>query len=169
MIIVVIGLTILYLISNKIKLTWQINNQNMDKPFTPNLCELADSMGISLYQRFTPTEASLFLRCPLVDIEKLQKKGNIEFIQITKQQTEFFGFQLLNYLLNSIQGNITPAPPISNSERIIRSKEVQEITGLSRTTIWRLERAGKFPARVALSSSIVGWRSSDIIQWIATR
>lgn len=30
-----------------------------------------------------PTEASLFLRCPLADIEKLQKKGNIEFIQIT--------------------------------------------------------------------------------------
>jgi predicted DNA-binding transcriptional regulator AlpA len=141
----------------------------MDKPFTPNLCELADSMGISLYQRFTPIEASLFLRCPLVDIEKLQKKGNIEFIQITKSQTEFFGFQLLNYLLNSIQGNIIPTAPESSPERIIRSKEVQELTGLSRTTIWRLERSGKFPARVPLSSSIVGWRSSDITQWITTR
>jgi len=141
----------------------------MDKPFTPTLCELADSMGISLYQRFTTTEASLFLRCPLIDIEKLQKKGNIEFIQITKNQTEFFGFQLLNYLLNSIQGNVASAPPESNSDRIIRSKEVQEITGLSRTTIWRLERVGKFPARVPLSSSIVGWRSSDVTHWIATR
>jgi len=141
----------------------------MDKPFTPNLCELADSKGISLYQRFTPTEASLFLRCPLADIEKLQKKGSIEFIQITKSQTEFFGFQLLNYLLNSIQGNITPAPSVSSPERIIRSKEVQELTGLSRTTIWRLERSGKFPARVPLSSSIVGWRSSEITHWITTR
>jgi len=141
----------------------------MDKPFTPSLCELADSMGISLYQRFTPAEASLFLRCPLVDIEKLQRKGNIEFIQITKNHTEFFGFQLLNYLLNSIQGNITPTPSISTPERIIRSKEVQELTGLSRTTIWRLERSGKFPARVSLSSSIVGWRASDITHWITTR
>ena len=144
----------------------------MDKPFTPNLCELADSMGISLYQRFTPIEASLFLRCPLVDLEKLQKKGNIEFIQITKDQTEFFGFQLLNYLLNSIQGSITPTQPVPSapsSERILRSKEVQDITGLSRTTIWRLERSGKFPARVPLSSSIVGWRASDIADWIKTR
>jgi predicted DNA-binding transcriptional regulator AlpA len=141
----------------------------MDKPFTPNLCELADSMGISLYQRFSPVEASLFLRCPLIDIEKLQKKGNIEFIQITKSQTEFFGFQLLNYLFNSIQGNIAPAPSVSSPERIIRSKEVQELTGLSRTTIWRLERSGKFPARVPLSSNIVGWRYSDIFDWIETR
>ena len=143
----------------------------MDKPFTPNLCELADSMGISLYQRFTPVEVSLFLRCPLTDIEKLQNKGKIEFIQITKNQTEFFGFQLLNYLLNNIQGSIVKSAtqPAPNPERIIRVKEVQELTGLSRTTIWRLERSGKFPARVSLSSSIIGWRSSDITQWIATR
>ena len=109
----------------------------MNKPFTPNLCELANSMGIALYQRFTPVEASLFLRCPLIEIEKLQKKGNIEFIQITKSQTEFFGFQLLNYLLNSIKGHVVSAPPVSSRERIIRSKEVQKLTGLSRTTVWR--------------------------------
>ena len=128
-------------------------------------------MGISLYQRFTPVEASLFLRCPLTDIEKLQNKGKIEFIQITKNQTEFFGFQLLNYLLNSIQGNVVKSATqqAPKPERIIRAKEVQELTGLSRTTIWRLERSGKFPARVPLSSSIIGWRSSDITQWIATR
>ncbi|GGA86704.1 hypothetical protein GCM10011369_30970 [Neiella marina] len=44
----------------------------MDKPFTADLRELADGMGIGLYQRFTPTEASLFLRCPLKEITKLQ-------------------------------------------------------------------------------------------------
>ena len=141
----------------------------MNKPFTPNLCELANSMGIALYQRVTPVESSLFLRCPLIEIEKLQKKGNIEFIQITKSQTEFFGFQLLNYLLNSIKGHVVSAPSVSSPERIIRSKEVQELTGLSRTTIWRLERTGKFPARVPLSSSIVGWRSSDISEWIRSK
>ena len=60
----------------------------MDKPFTPNLCELADSMGVSLYQRFTPTEASLFLRCPLAEITKLQANHQIEFIQVTEKQVE---------------------------------------------------------------------------------
>lgn len=145
----------------------------MDKPFTPNLCELADSMGISLYQRFTPIEASLFLRCPLAEISKLQANHQIEFIQVTEKQTEFFGFQLLNYLL----GNIQITAPVDNSyshqsnanqvpDKIIRSKEVQELTGLSRTTIWRLEREGKFPARVPLTSSNVGWRLTDVQEWI---
>jgi predicted DNA-binding transcriptional regulator AlpA len=145
----------------------------MNKPFTPNLCELADSMGISLYQRFTPTEASLFLRCPLAEITKLQANHQIEFIQLTEKQTEFFGFQLLNHLL----GNIQVTAPVNNSsnyqsntspppDKIIRSKEVQELTGLSRTTIWRLEREGKFPARVPLTASNVGWRLTDVQEWI---
>ena len=145
----------------------------MNKPFTPNLCELADSMGISLYQRFTPTEASLFLRCPLAEITKLQANHQIEFIQLTEKQTEFFGFQLLNHLL----GNIQVTAPASNSsnqqsntspppDKIIRSKEVQELTGLSRTTIWRLEREGKFPTRVPLTDSNVGWRLTDVQEWI---
>lgn len=144
----------------------------MDKPFTPNLCELADSMGISLYQRFTPTEASLFLRCPLTEVTRLQKSHQIEFIQVTEKQTEFFGFQLLNYLLGSIkaataynqQNNAHGTP-----DRILRAKEVQEITGLSRTTIWRLERSGRFPARVPLTASNVGWRQGDIQEWIRSR
>ena len=145
----------------------------MNKPFTPNLCELADSMGISLYQRFTPTEASLFLRCPLAEIIKLQASHQIEFIQLTEKQTEFFGFQLLNHLL----GNIQVTAPVNNSsnhqsntspppDKIIRSKEVQELTGLSRTTLWRLEREGEFPARVPLTASNVGWRLTDVQEWI---
>jgi predicted DNA-binding transcriptional regulator AlpA len=142
----------------------------MNKPFTPNLCELADSMGISLYQRFTPTDASLFLRCPIAEISKLQTNHQIEFIQVTEKQTEFFGFQLLNYLLGKIQvavpTHISPNQQYSAPDKIIRSKEVQELTGLSRTTIWRMERSGKFPARVALTSSNVGWRLTEVQEWI---
>jgi predicted DNA-binding transcriptional regulator AlpA len=130
----------------------------------------------SLYQRFTPTEASLFLRCPLAEITKLQANIQIEFIQLTEKQTEFFGFQLLNHLL----GNIQVTTPVNNSsnhqsntrpppDKIIRSKEVQELTGLSRTTIWRLEREGKFPARVPLTASNVGWRlTASNVGWRLT-
>lgn len=143
----------------------------MDKPFTPTLCDLADSMGISLYQRFTPNEASLFLRCPLAEIIKLQASHKIEFIQVTDKQTEFFGFQLLNYLVTNIQVASTSELNKTNAhnhlpDKIIRSKEVQEMTGLSRTTIWRLEREGKFPARVPLTASNVGWRQADVQDWI---
>lgn len=74
-------------------------------------------------------------------------------------------------------GNIQVTAPVGNSsshqsnnnplpDKIIRSKEVQELTGLSRTTIWRLEREGKFPARVPLTASNVGWRLTDVQEWI---
>ena len=57
------------------------------------------------------------------------------------------------------------APP----DRIMREREVQAVTGLSRTTRWRLERSGKFPARIHLSPNAVGWRSCEIADWIASR
>ena len=113
------------------------------------------------------------MRCPLAEITKLQANHQIEFIQVTEKQTEFFGFQLLNYLLGKVQPvvpviNVSQRQQTFNStqDKIVRSKEVQALTGLSRTTLWRLERAGKFPARIALSTSNVGWRLSDIQEWI---
>ena len=57
-------------------------------------------------------------------------------------------------------------------ERILRIPEVVEITGLSRTTIWRRVRSGDFPAPVRLGSLAtrsVGWRESEIRKWIESR
>lgn len=51
-------------------------------------------------------------------------------------------------------------------DKIIRSKEVQELTSFSRTTLWRLERKGEFPARVPLTSGSIDWRLSEVQQWI---
>ena len=54
-------------------------------------------------------------------------------------------------------------------DRFLREREVQGITGLSRTTRWRLEREGKFPARRQISDNAVGWLESEISDWIASR
>lgn len=40
---------------------------------------------------------------------------------------------------------------------------------LSRSTIWRLERQGLFPARRHLSRRRVGWRKSEIEKWLDSR
>lgn len=53
--------------------------------------------------------------------------------------------------------------------QIIRSSDITRLTGLSRTTLWRLERLGKFPARVRLGVNSVGWRSDEIESWIDHR
>ncbi|MFK5947997.1 MAG: AlpA family phage regulatory protein [Methylococcales bacterium] len=143
----------------------------MNKPFSDNMRDIADSMGISLYQRFSENEAMLFLRCSAPDLKKLIKRRVISFIQVTENQVDFFGYQLLEHLLNNInekdQSNLNIKEAVS--ERIVRSKELYKITGLSRTTIWRLERANKFPARVSISTANVGWLYTEIIEWMQTR
>lgn len=53
--------------------------------------------------------------------------------------------------------------------RIIRDKEIGKKTGLSRTTRWRLERAGKFPKSVKLTEHAVGHYEDEIDAWIAAR
>lgn len=139
----------------------------MQQPFPDNYKEIADSMGISLYQRFSPNEASLFLRCQMSDVKKLQKSGKIGFVQVTKTETMFFGYQLLEHLLkNTVEQKSSPQKSIGAPERILRIKEVTELTGVSRTTIWRMERNGNFPARVQLGIGSVGWRFSEVNDWM---
>jgi len=53
--------------------------------------------------------------------------------------------------------------------RILTAREVTTRTGLSRTTVWRLERFGKFPPRRQLSANRVGWIEEEVNDWIATR
>lgn len=50
-----------------------------------------------------------------------------------------------------------------------REPQVRQATKLSRTTRWRLERQGKFPARRHLSANSVGWLSSEVEAWINSR
>ena len=52
---------------------------------------------------------------------------------------------------------------------IIRMPDVLAVTGLSRSTIWRLSRSGQFPSPIRLSARAVGWRSSDVQAWITHR
>jgi predicted DNA-binding transcriptional regulator AlpA len=52
---------------------------------------------------------------------------------------------------------------------ILRTSDVTRLTGLSRTTLWRLERQGKFPTRIRLGTNSVGWRDEEVQHWVETR
>ena len=43
-------------------------------------------------------------------------------------------------------------------DRILREPEVRKLTGLSRTTRWRLARQQKFPKPIIIANRAVGWR-----------
>ena len=53
--------------------------------------------------------------------------------------------------------------------QIVRMKYVVFTTGLSKTTIYRLEKEGNFPKRVSLGARSVGWFKHDIQDFLKTR
>ena len=55
------------------------------------------------------------------------------------------------------------------SPTILRRKQVEARTGLSRSTIYLRIARGEFPAPVSLGIRAVGWDSSAIDRWIADR
>ena len=58
----------------------------------------------------------------------------------------------------------------SRPERqILRVADLQTQLGLSRTTIWRLRRAGEFPPPIRLSANAVGWPAHLIDEWLTAR
>jgi prophage regulatory protein len=53
--------------------------------------------------------------------------------------------------------------------RFLRIRQVMQLTGLSRMTIYRLELSGKFPQRRRLGQNSVAWLESDIELWAESR
>ena len=52
---------------------------------------------------------------------------------------------------------------------IIRWGVLKNKVGISRVTLWRMERIGKFPSRVRLGENSVGWRLDEVEEWLAER
>lgn len=53
--------------------------------------------------------------------------------------------------------------------RLLRFPAVRERTGLSRSTIWRLERVGAFPRHRRISANAVAWVEEEVIRWIQSK
>ena len=52
---------------------------------------------------------------------------------------------------------------------LLRRPEVEAATGLKKSRLDDLERAGEFPQRVRISARAVGWRSDEVERWIRSR
>src|SRR5829696_9197104 len=53
--------------------------------------------------------------------------------------------------------------------KLLRFPAVRERTGLSRSTIWRLERRGAFPKHRRISANAVAWLEEDVMAWIESK
>ena len=51
----------------------------------------------------------------------------------------------------------------------LRRKQVEEITGLSRSTIYAYVEAGTFPVPYKIGVRAVGWKTDEVEAWIKSR
>lgn len=57
----------------------------------------------------------------------------------------------------------------SLTDRIIRQPEILAALCVSRATLWRWAKNGNFPAPVKLGRNSVGWRASEVSEWLEKR
>jgi len=55
------------------------------------------------------------------------------------------------------------------TERLLRLPDVMEATGLSKSTLYDLQRTGRFPQARRISPRCVAWNSAAIQAWINSR
>lgn len=54
-------------------------------------------------------------------------------------------------------------------DRYLRLRDVEHLTGLSKSTVYRLEAAGEFPSRIKLSARASAWKASEVLSWLDKR
>ena len=54
-------------------------------------------------------------------------------------------------------------------DRLLRRRQVEEMTGLSRSSIYRLMRIQEFPVGIKVGPAAVRWKESDITNWLESR
>ena len=54
-------------------------------------------------------------------------------------------------------------------QRLMRRPDVQNVTGLSRSTIYAMMAEGTFPKPVKLGKRAVAWREADVKAWLESR
>lgn len=52
---------------------------------------------------------------------------------------------------------------------ILSRAEVVKFTGISYSTIYRMERLNQFPKRRSLSTKRVGWVYEELVDWVNSR
>ena len=66
------------------------------------------------------------------------------------------------------QDESSPSP--ANVSGLLRWPALSQLIGdVSRSTIDRLDKVGRFPTRVIISPGTVGWRKAEVLAWLQAR
>ena len=65
--------------------------------------------------------------------------------------------------------NLSINEVLKMNDSLLRRRQVEEVTGLSRSSIYRLMMDHDFPRPVRIGPAAVRWRSSDLTAWLESR
>ena len=82
---------------------------------------------------------------------------------INTRGNNFFGRKIMQS--NLVAKNFVSGQENQMADFLIPRKTVEKLSGLSRATIYRLIKAGKFPRPLSIGTGAVRWRQSDIVAW----
>jgi predicted DNA-binding transcriptional regulator AlpA len=63
---------------------------------------------------------------------------------------------------------LSPAHDTQSDVRFLGARQIENLTSISRWTLWRWEREGKFPRSLKLESKRA-WIESEVHEWMAQR
>jgi prophage regulatory protein len=69
----------------------------------------------------------------------------------------------------NLKVHMQDASSLLSARALLRRQHVEALTGLARSTIYKLLQTGDFPAPVRLTAKSVAWRSEDVSAWIDAR
>lgn len=58
---------------------------------------------------------------------------------------------------------------MSSDNRFLRLPDVIRLTGLSKSTIYKMVKEGQFPKSVPIYGQTVAWLSSEVSEWASAR
>ena len=59
--------------------------------------------------------------------------------------------------------------PLTQRLEVLRLRQVCQVTGLCRSTIYQLEADKRFPRRIKVGDRSVGWIDREVQEWLADR
>lgn len=62
--------------------------------------------------------------------------------------------------------SVRPAVP---RDRLLRLKDVETTTGLKKSSVYEMVRAGKFPRPININRRMSAWSENAVLQWVQDR
>ncbi|MEX1252175.1 MAG: hypothetical protein WEA77_13395 [Hyphomonas sp.] len=82
---------------------------------------IAAAHGISLYGRYSEADAAATLQFSLVSLRRLRANGRIGFVRLSPRKIGFFGYQLVDFLLQAVEEKTCPVTQTAGNSSLENS------------------------------------------------